>query len=90
MKTKDETTSNSEIVRLRSGHGDENEGRNDIVILGDAVGVHRELEEEPRFQDPIESAGDGGFCSDGVGGPVKVVTGKGECRRGEENEVGGR
>ncbi|TQD75864.1 hypothetical protein C1H46_038607 [Malus baccata] len=56
MKTKDETTSHSEIVRLESGHGDENEGRNDVAVLHDVVGVHRELEEGPGFQDPVGSA----------------------------------
>ncbi|RXH97535.1 hypothetical protein DVH24_007881 [Malus domestica] len=49
MKTKDETMSHSEIVQLESGHGDEDEGRNDVAVLHDAIGVHRELEEEPGF-----------------------------------------
>ncbi|RXI03635.1 hypothetical protein DVH24_004287 [Malus domestica] len=59
MKTKDETTSHSEIVLLGSGHGDENEGRNNVAVLHDVVGVHRELEEELGFRDPVGSADDG-------------------------------
>ncbi|TQE02835.1 hypothetical protein C1H46_011564 [Malus baccata] len=40
MKMKDEMTSHSEIVRLGFGHGDKDEGQNDVVVLHDVVGVH--------------------------------------------------
>ncbi|RXI02245.1 hypothetical protein DVH24_026775 [Malus domestica] len=85
MKMKDEMTSHSEIVRLGFGHGDEDEGRNDVVVLHDVVGVDRELEEELGFRDLVGSAGDDGFRIDGVDGPVEVGrmregVGRGECR----------
>ncbi|BBN70187.1 stress enhanced protein 2 [Prunus dulcis] len=69
----------SEIVRLRSRRSDEDEEGRHVAVLCGVVGVHRELEEEPRLRDPVGSAGHGGFRCDGSdgGGDRKLLVWEG-------------